>query len=229
MIADNAEHILIIDDDSRIRKLLERYLNDNGFRTTTAVNAKAARAEMRGIVFDLLILDVMMPGESGFELAENLRSGNNNVPILMLTARSETDQRIKGLELGVDDYLSKPFEPRELLLRINNILGRKAIPAVAGDEVRIGNLVFYTLRGELRKNGKTVKLTERERELMRIFAASPGQTILRQDLVGNESRTGADRAIDVQITRLRRKIEADSANPVYLQTVRGKGYVLHTD
>ena len=224
---DNAAHILVVDDDSRIRDLLARYLQDHGFRVSTAIDAESARAAMRGLSFDLLILDVMMPKESGIEFARSLRS-ESRVPILMLTARAEPEQRIEGLETGVDDYLAKPFEPRELLLRVGNVLRRAADAAQATGEVRMGEFVFHIARGELKRNGETIRLTERERELLRYFAQRPGMPVARHELAKGAD-SGGERAVDVQINRLRRKIEHDPANPVYLQTVRGKGYILYID
>jgi two-component system, OmpR family, phosphate regulon response regulator OmpR len=223
---DNAPHILVVDDDSRIRDLLARYLQDNGFRVTTAIDAATARATMRGLYFDLLILDVMMPQESGIEFARSVRA-ESRVPILMLTARAEPEQRIEGLETGVDDYLAKPFEPRELLLRITNVLRRGGAAPTAG-EVRMGDFVFHIARGELRRDGETIRLTERERDLLRYFAQRPGMPVSRHELA-KDPDSGGERAVDVQINRLRRKIEHDPANPVYLQTVRGKGYILYPE
>ena len=231
---DNAPHVLIVDDDSRIRDLLGRYLHDHGFRVTMAVDAESARAHMRSLAFDLIVLDVMMPKESGIDFAKSLRT-DNQVPILMLTARAEPEQRIEGLETGVDDYLAKPFDPRELLLRIGNILkrGKQAMPS---GEIRMGNFIFHITRGELQREGQTVRLTERERELLRYFAQRPGTAVSRHELAKNSDRSsdkegeiGGERAVDVQINRLRRKIENDPANPVYLQTVRGKGYILYSE
>ncbi len=226
-ITDNAPHILVVDDDQRIRDLLARFLHENGFRVTTAEHSAAARGAMRGLAFDLLVLDVMMPGESGLEFAQALRE-NQDIPILMLTARAEPDQRIQGLEIGVDDYLAKPFEPRELLLRIRNILCRNRRPTGTQDSIRIGDFTFHIGRGELKRNGDTIRLTERERDLLRQFAEQPGTPISRLDLA-KQGTDGSERAVDVQINRLRRKIEADPGNPVYLQTVRGKGYILHAE
>lgn len=223
---DNAPHILVVDDDSRIRDLLARYLHDHGFRVTTAIDAETARASMRGLSYDLLILDVMMPKESGIDFAKALRE-NNQVPILMLTARAEPEQRIEGLETGVDDYLAKPFDPRELLLRVGNIL-RRGTSTPATGEIRMGDFVFHVSRGELQRDGETVRLTERERELLRYFARHPGTPVSRHELAKG-SDSGGERAVDVQINRLRRKIENDPTNPVYLQTVRGKGYILHSE
>jgi two-component system phosphate regulon response regulator OmpR len=222
---DNAPHILVVDDDSRIRDLLARYLHDHGFRVTTAIDAAAARATMRSLSFDLLILDVMMPQESGLDFARSLRS-ESQVPILMLTARAEPEQRIEGLETGVDDYLAKPFDPRELLLRVSNVL-RRGGTAPAG-EIRMGDFIFHVTRGELKRDGETVRLTERERDLLRYFAQRPGMPVPRHELA-KDADSGGERAVDVQINRLRRKIENDPANPVYLQTVRGKGYILYPE
>jgi two-component system, OmpR family, phosphate regulon response regulator OmpR len=226
-LPDNATHILVVDDDQRIRDLLAQYLFQNGFRVTTAPDTATARATMAGLVFDVVILDVMMPGENGLSLARDLKS-TSNVPICMLTARAEPEERIEGLEAGVDDYISKPFEPRELLLRIQNILKRRQQPSGPRDEVTMGDFVFHVERGELRRGEESIKLTERERELLRHFAQRPGTPVARHELAADDA-TGTERAIDVQINRLRRKIESDPANPVYLQTVRGKGYILYTD
>lgn len=223
--ADVAPHLLIIDDDSRIRELLGKYLGEHGFRVTTAASAADARHRLSGLTFDLLIVDVMMPGESGMELTKSLRE-TMTVPILMLTARAESDSRIQGLEFGADDYLSKPFEPRELLLRINNILKRGVVSATPLIEVvRFGPFTFHREKLELKRGVEPVHLTDRERQIMAIFAAAPGETVPRTDLIGNDGPSG-ERTVDVQINRLRRKIEADPANPVYLQTVRGLGYRL---
>lgn len=222
---DDAPHILIVDDDRRIRELLRRYLAENGYRVTTAENAAEARAKLAGLAFDLLVLDVMMPGESGIDLTASLRR-SSSVPILMLTARAETGQRIEGLESGADDYLSKPFEPRELLLRIGTILRRARTPGGRTDEIALGPCRFNIARGELRRGDEPVRLTTREVQLLRIFAANPGRTLSRLDLCDNEA---AERSIDVQINRLRRKIERDPSNPVWLQTVRGVGYRLSVE
>lgn len=228
-VADDAPHVLVVDDDGRIRELLSRYLTTNGFRVTPAADAAVARAAMSGLQFDIVILDVMMPGENGLDLARFLKS-QSDVPICMLTAQSETEDRIVGLETGVDDYLPKPFEPRELLLRLQNILKRGTATAALpeSDEIRMGQMTFHIARGELRHGEKSVKLTERERDLLRMFAGRKGDSIARHELAADES-TGSERAIDVQINRLRRKIEIDPSNPVYLQTVRGKGYILYAD
>ncbi len=226
-LPDNAAHILVVDDDQRIRDLIARFLFEAGYRVSTAQDAKSARAAMRGLAFDLVILDVMMPGESGLELARDLKA-ISPIPICMLTALADPEQRIAALEAGVDDYVGKPFEPRELLLRIQNILRRGKVSAAPRDEVRMGDFMFHVGRGELKRGEEMIKLTERERDLLRLFAGRPGSPIPRHELASNDS-TGSERAIDVQINRLRRKIEADSSNPVYLQTVRGKGYILYVD
>lgn len=226
-LPDNAPHVLIVDDDQKIRALLGRFLTSNGFRVTEAADAAAARSYMRGLAFDLVLLDVMMPGECGLSLARDLKA-TRPVPICMLTALADTEDRINGLEAGVDDYVPKPFEPRELLLRIRNILRRGQTQGAPRDEIRMGPCVFNITRGELKRDDETIKLTERERDLMRLFAQRIGLAVARHEL-SNDDSTGSERAIDVQINRLRRKIEADPSNPVYLQTVRGKGYILYTD
>jgi len=223
---DDAPHVLLIDDDRRIRQLLGRYLLEHGYRVTMAESAFVAEAQMQGLAFDLLILDVMMPGRSGFEFAAMLRQ-TSDVPILMLTAQAEAEHRVEGLELGVDDYLAKPFEPRELLLRMANILKRRSASEPRhADIIRFGDITFNLGNGELHRGGKPVRLTERERDLLRVLATNTGTTVSRLDLA-KAGITGSERAVDVQINRLRRKIEADPANPVVLQTVRGVGYRLH--
>jgi two-component system, OmpR family, phosphate regulon response regulator OmpR len=224
-LADDAPHLLVVDDDRRIRLLLSRFLSAEGYRVTTAETAADARLKLDGLSFDLLILDVMMPGETGFQLARAIRQ-NSTVPIMMLTARDEKESRIEGLETGADDYLSKPFEPRELSLRIANILKRTkpATPAPA-ESVRFGHFVFHIGRGELRRGEEIVRLTDRERDMLRILSASPGETVPRLALSGNGGSLN-ERAVDVQVNRLRRKIERDPANPMIVQTVRGIGYRL---
>jgi two-component system phosphate regulon response regulator OmpR len=225
--ADDAAHILVVDDDSRIRQLLSRYLGDRGFRVTTAGTAGEARLRLAGLAFDVLIVDVMMPGEDGVSLVRSLRQ-TTNVPILMLTALAESESRVQGLEAGADDYVAKPFDPRELVLRINNILKRStpsARPLV--EQVTFGPFVFNRATQELKRAGETVHLTERERQMLTTFTAAPGDTVPREALSATQG-PGAERTVDVQINRLRRKIEADPANPLYLQTVRGIGYRLAT-
>jgi len=225
---ENAAHILIVDDDTRLRDLLRKFLTEAGFRITAAENAEAARAKLKGIAFDLLVVDVMMPGESGLDLTRSLRQ-TSAVPILMLTAMGESDDRINGLEQGADDYLPKPFEPRELLLRIHNILKRAQPAAVAADEIRFGPWRFDVRRETLWQDDDPVRLTEAEGRLLAVLAKKPGATVSRDELA---NATGGDvntRSIDVQVTRLRRKIEQDPKAPRHLQTVRGKGYVLWAD
>lgn len=227
-IADDAYHLLVVDDDTRIRTLLSQYLTENGYRITTATTAADARRILAGMDFDLMILDVMMPGESGLSLAKSLRD-IRDVPILMLTALSETDHRIAGLEAGADDYLPKPFDPRELLLRINNILKRGAKPEpFKVEQVVFGPYTFNIAKRELKKGAELIRLTDREQEILSMFAGAPGETIPRHELVGRELDVG-ERTIDVQINRLRRKIENDPANPLWLQTVRGIGYRLSVE
>ncbi len=226
-LADDAPHVLVVDDDRRLRELLARFLGDHGYRISVARDTTDARAALSVIQFDGVILDVMMPGENGFDFAKSLRT-TSDVPILMLTARSETDDRVRGLEIGVDDYLSKPFEPRELLLRLNNIRRRTTQAAATVDtveQVSFGPFVYHIGRGELRSDGEPVKISERERDILTLLATRPGQTVPREDFAAHEDISN-ERTVDVQINRLRRKIEADPANPTHLQTVRGVGYRL---
>ncbi|HLJ52047.1 MAG TPA: response regulator [Rhizomicrobium sp.] len=221
-------HLLVVDDDERLRGLLHRYLTSNGYRVTAAADAADARTLMKSIAFDLLVLDVMMPGESGFDLTKSLRA-HSQVPILILTAKGDAEDRIAGLELGADDYLPKPFEPRELLLRVGALLRRATPPArSAHTAVRMGDSVYDPERGQLRRKGKPVHLTSSEAALLQLFAANAGRSFSRSDLC---TRLGVslERSIDVQVTRLRRKIEEDPKLPLYLQTVRGVGYVLVPD
>jgi two-component system phosphate regulon response regulator OmpR len=224
-LADDAPHLLVVDDDRRIRDLLSRFLSGEGYRVTTAETAADARAKLKSLSFDLLILDVMMPGESGFDFARAMRAAADDVPILMLTARDAAESRIKGLEIGADDYMSKPFEPRELSLRIANILKRAqpAAPAPA-ESVSFGPFVFHIGRAELRRGEDVIRLTDREREMLRVLAATPGETVPRMALANGT--TVSERAVDVQVNRLRRKIERNPANPLFVQTVRGIGYRL---
>jgi two-component system phosphate regulon response regulator OmpR len=223
--ADDAPHLLVVDDDRRIRVLLSRFLLGEGYRVSTADTAVEARAKLAGLKFDLLVLDVMMPGENGFDFARTIRA-SSAVPILMLTARDETESRIMGLEIGADDYLAKPFEPRELALRVANIL-KRARPPVAQpvESVRFGPFVFHLARGELRRGEEVIRLTDREREMLRVLTTSAGETVPRQALGGSGDAVG-ERTVDVQVNRLRRKIERDPANPLIVQTVRGVGYRL---
>src|SRR5262245_53432485 len=200
-IPDDAPHLLVVDDDRRIRELLSRFLMSEGYRVTTVESAAEARAKLEGLSFDLLILDVMMPGESGFELAGAIRT-SSAVPIVMLTARDETENRIKGLEIGADDYVAKPFEARELTLRIANILKRQQpVPTPPPVEsVRFGEFIFHVARGELRCADKSIHLTDREREMLRALASTPGETVPRLALAGNGASSN-ERAVDVQVNR----------------------------
>ncbi len=229
---ENTAHILIVDDDRRIRSLLQKFLSENGYRTSIAGDAKEARQHLESLEFDLIVLDVMMPGETGMELTKDLRTKANAVPILLLTALADVDHRIEGLQTGADDYLPKPFDPQELLLRINNILRRQAaMPSSkieAPEEVRFGDCVFKLERGELLRGDERISLTTRDIELLRYFAEKAGQIIPREALMQGQEKI-SERAIDVQINRLRQKIEEDPRNPVHLQTVRGAGYILRVD
>lgn len=230
MSVDDA-HLLIVDDDERIRGLLQKFLMRNGFLVSSARDAAHARRILSGLEFDLIVLDVMMPGEDGMALCRDLRK-TLTTPIMLLTAKGETDDRITGLEAGADDYLAKPFEPKELLLRINAILRRvpTAEPAVVLPKVlNLGPVRYDIERGEMWQGDQLVRLTATESQLMRIFSGCPGEAVTRARLVEELSRSGGqtqERAVDVQITRLRRKIEADPKQPRYLQTVRGAGYML---
>jgi two-component system phosphate regulon response regulator OmpR len=226
---DDAAHVLVVDDDRRLRSLLSTYLRRYGYRVTMAASAQEARAYLESLAFEIIVLDVMMPGEDGFDFAASIRR-TSQVPILMLTARSEANDRVRGLEIGVDDYLAKPYEPKEFLLRIGSILRRtKPSPAAPGVAVvRFGPFCFSLERGELRANDEVVRLTERERDMLRLLCAHSGQSVSREALTGSGGAAN-ERTIDVQINRLRRKIESDPANPLYLQTARGAGYRLIVD
>lgn len=225
-------HLLVVDDDERIRGLLQKFLIRNGFLVSTARDAAQARRVLVGLEFDMIILDVMMPGEDGITLTRDLRK-RMSTPILLLTAKGETASRIEGFEAGADDYLGKPFEPKELLLRINAILRR--VPQVKVDAppkvLHLGAVRYDMDRGELWRGADPVRLTATEGALMRLFSANAGASISRERIVADLGRDDAaqERAIDVQITRLRRKIEADPKQPRYLQTVRGEGYMLQPD
>ena len=227
---DAAAHVLVVDDDRRLRALLSSYLLKNGHRVTVAATAAEARAFLSGLAFDIVVLDIMMPGQSGFDFAADLR-GRSQVPILMLTARGEPHDRVRGLEIGVDDYLSKPFEPRELLLRIGSVLRRTRARPVGTPEssvVRFGRFAFSLERGELRAGDMIVRITEREREMLRLLCANAGVNVSRETLSGSGG-AAQERTVDVLVNRLRRKIEQDPANPIYLQTARGAGYRLIVD
>lgn len=227
-ITDNAYHVLVIDDDSRIRDLLSRFLMEQGFRITTAGGAAEASRKMEGLSFDLLVVDVMMPGERGTDFTRRIRQ-DLNVPVLMLTALGETEARITGLEAGADDYLAKPFEPRELLLRINSILRRTYVEEATNvEKVLFGPYTYSVISRELKREGEVVRLTERERDIMNLFALNAGEVVPRHELCGPDASAN-ERTVDVQINRLRRKIEKDPAVPTWLQTVRGIGYRLHIE
>jgi two-component system phosphate regulon response regulator OmpR len=227
-------HILIVDDDERIRGLLQKFLTRNGFFVSAARDAAHARRLLAGLEFDMIVLDVMMPGEDGITLTRDLRK-TLTTPILLLTAKSESNERINGLEAGADDYLTKPFEPKELVLRINSILRRvpKEEPAVAPPKtLQMGGIRYDVTRGELWSGDALVKLTATEAALMRIFSSATHSPVSRAKLVEDLARNGVqsqERAVDVQITRLRRKLETDPKMPRYLQTVRGSGYMLSPD
>ena len=234
---DIGAHLLIVDDDERIRTLLQKFLNRNGFMASGARDAAHARRLRDGLSFDLIVLDVMMPGEDGLSLCRAIRE-DSATPILLLTAKGESEDRIAGLEAGADDYLAKPFEPKELLLRINAILRRMPTPEDedgAPQVLHLGPIRYDIERGEMWQGQDPVRLTATEAALMRIFAHQPGEAITRSNLVSllNRDKVGGDpvqeRAVDVQITRLRRKIEVNPKQPRYLQTVRGAGYMLATD
>jgi len=228
-------HLLIVDDDERIRSLLQKFLVQSDYLVSTAEDAEQARTLLSAIEFDLIILDVMMPGQDGISFTAELRTLQNNTPILLLTARGATEDRIKGLEAGADDYLPKPFEPKELLLRINAILRR--MPDLKEDQMMpktlsLGHLKYDVARNELWEGENQIRLTTTESQLMKIFTSALGEPISRVDLVtslGRDVSSAQDRAIDVQITRLRRKIEVNPGQPRYLQTVRGAGYMLLFD
>ena len=228
-------HLLVVDDDERIRSLLQQFFVQSDYLVSTAEDAEQARTLLSAIEFDLIILDVMMPGQDGISFTAELRTLQNNTPILLLTARGETEDRIKGLEAGADDYLPKPFEPKELLLRINAILRR--MPDLKEDQMMpktlsLGHLKYDVARNELWEGENQIRLTTTESQLMKIFTSALGEPISRVDLVtslGRDVSSAQDRAIDVQITRLRRKIEVNPGQPRYLQTVRGAGYMLLFD
>lgn len=225
-LGDDIPHVLIVDDDDKIRRLLARYLRENGFLVTTAEHAANADQLMAALQFDGLIVDVMMPGENGIDLTRRLRK-TSNIPILVLTARGLPEDRIEGLEAGADDYLPKPFEPRELVLRLERLLSRRDSPT-RNETITFGPNIFHPKRGELIRHDESVRLTGAELALLRALTAKPGAAFSRATLA-EQTGSGFDRSIDVQVTRLRRKIEDDPRMPVFLQTVRGVGYVLVVD
>jgi two-component system phosphate regulon response regulator OmpR len=230
-IPDHAQHILVVDDDRRLRELLARFLTQHGYRVTTAASAAEAQAKSESLVFDAIVLDVMMPGENGFDYARRVRK-DSQVPILMLTAQANLEDRVNGLEIGADDYLAKPFATRELILRLSNILKRAtpvepAEASVVPETIRFGPFAYRFDRGELRRDDEVIRITEREREILTVLGQKAGANVAREELAGTSGAN--ERTVDVQITRLRRKIEVDPANPAFLQTVRGIGYRLLVD
>jgi two-component system phosphate regulon response regulator OmpR len=224
MSSQHRAHILAVDDDDRLRDLLKRFLTREGYDVTTAKDAASARKLMATMSFDLVILDVMMPGEDGLSLLKSVREKKQDTPVILLTARGLPAERIEGLELGADDYLPKPFEPEELTLRIGSIL-KRAAPEAPVEELKLSGMVFHVAKGELRKDGRLMRLTESETQLLSILAARAGVAISRHELA-MLTAAGVERSVDVQVTRLRRKIERDPREPVHLQTVRGVGYRL---
>ena len=219
----NTFHILVVDDEDRIRELVKQYLEENNFLVTTAVDALDAKKKLEIIKFDILILDIMMPGESGLSLTKEMKK-NNQTPIILLTAKGETGDRIHGLELGADDYLGKPFEPKELLLRIKNILNKIQKPLLP-DEIYIGSTLINLKKLDIKKNKKTIKINPQEKKVLEKMLEFPGKVFSRDD-IGKMINISKERTIDVMITRLRQKIESKPKNPKYLQTIRGSGYVL---
>ena len=219
----NIFHILVVDDDDRIRDLVKQYLEENQYMVTTAKDAYDAKEKIEIIKFDILILDIMMPGESGLSLAKKIKK-NNPVPIILLTAKGETQDRIKGLELGADDYLGKPFEPKELLLRINNILNKTKTP-VLSEHIYIGSALINLRKLNIKMDNRVKKINPQEKKVLEKMIESPGKVFSRDD-IGKIINISKERTIDVMITRLRQKIELNPKNPKYLQTIRGSGYVL---
>ena len=219
----NTFHILVVDDDDRIRELVKEYLEENNFLITTAKDSLDAKKKLEIIKFDLIVLDIMMPGQSGLSLTKEIKK-DNSMPIILLTAKGETIDRIEGLEIGADDYLGKPFEPKELLLRIKNILNKtKTIPLP--NEVYIGNALINLKKLSIKLNEKVIKINPQERKVLEKMLESPGEVFSRED-IGKIINISKERTIDVMITRLRQKIESTPKNPKYLQTIRGSGYVL---
>jgi len=222
----NTSHILVVDDDNRIRELVKQYLEENKFLVTTAKDAFDAKTKMQIIKYDILILDIMMPGESGLSLTRDVKK-NNPVPIILLTAKGETKDRIEGLELGADDYLGKPFEAKELLLRINNILNKTKMP-IFQEEIYIGSSLVNFKKLNIKKNNKIQKINPQEKKVLEKMLSTPGKIFSRED-IGKVINISKERTVDVMITRLRQKIEPNPKNPKYLQTIRGSGYVLWTE
>ena len=219
----NIFHILVVDDDDRIRELVKQYLEENKFLVTTAKDALDAKKKIEIVKFDILVLDIMMPGESGLSLTKDIKK-NNSTPIILLTAKREIQDRIEGLELGADDYLGKPFEPKELLLRIKNILNKTQIP-ILPEEIYIGNVLINLKKLSIKINNQINKINPQEEKVLEKMLKSPGKVFSRDD-IGKIINISKERTIDVMITRLRQKIEPNPKNPKYLQTIRGSGYVL---
>jgi len=220
---NNTFHILVVDDDDRIRELVKEYLEENNFIVSTAINAFDAKKKLDIIKFDILILDIMMPGKSGLSLTEDIKK-TNHTPVILLTAKGETVDRIKGLEIGADDYLGKPFEPKELLLRIKNILNKTKKP-ILPSEIFIGNSIINLKKSLIKVDNKTIKINPQEKKVLQKMLEVPGKVFSRED-IGKIINISKERTIDVIITRLRQKIEANPKNPKYLQTIRGSGYAL---
>ena len=219
----NIFHILVVDDDDKIRELVKQYLEKNQFLVTTARNSLDAKKKLEIIKFDILIVDIMMPGESGLSLTKEVKK-NNPTPIILLTAKGETQDRIEGLELGADDYLGKPFEPKELLLRIKNILSKTQTPVLA-EEIYIGNTLINLKKLSIKMNNRTIKINPQEKKVLEKMLGSPGKVFSRDD-IGKIINISKERTIDVMVTRLRQKIESNPKKPKYLQTIRGSGYAL---
>ena len=219
----NTFHILVVDDDDRIRELVKQYLEENNFIVSTAVDSSDAKKKLKIIKFDILILDIMMPGESGLSLTKEIKK-NDSTPIILLTAKGEIEDRVQGLELGADDYLGKPFEPRELLLRIKNILNKVKKP-ILPEEIYIGKAIINLKKLNIKINDKTIKINPQEKNILKKMLEFPGEVFTRDD-IGKIINVSKERTIDVMITRLRQKIESNPKNPKYLQTIRGSGYVL---
>jgi two-component system phosphate regulon response regulator OmpR len=226
-LQDDAPHILVVDDDERLRALLKQYLGEQGFFVSTAAQTREAEELMAAFAVDAMVLDVMMPGETGLAYAARLKDGN--IPVLLLTARGEVEDRIAGLEAGAADYLAKPFAPRELLLRLENLLARNQKTNASARSVGFGDYMFELASGRLSRSGEAIYLTSSESDCLKILAASAGTAVSREQIAGSLGDVGNVRSVDVQINRLRKKIEPQPGKPVYLQTVRHAGYVLYAD
>ncbi len=221
---DRQAHILVVDDDERLRDLLDDYLTENDFLVSVAASSLDARKTLELITFDLIVLDVMMPGETGLEFLQYFREKNATTPVLMLTAMGEAEDRIEGLAMGADDYLPKPFEPKELLLRLKNLL-KRSTSSVKNTVLRFGAHTYDILKDELKYHDDIIHLTTSERQFLRFFGQNPNRLVSRDELLACLGDTDNERAVDVQVTRLRKKIEQDPKHPIYLQTIRGKGYI----